>query len=74
VRQVAAHPSRHLVAGGYSDGTVMIGEIEQETALIARPASGAPIAALDWTPDGTALFAVDDKGATAVMRLNQAVA
>ena len=73
VRQVAAHPSRHLVAGGYSDGTVLIGEIEQETAMIARPASGAPIAALGWTPDGTALVAVDDLGATALMRLKDAM-
>jgi hypothetical protein len=74
VRQVAAHPTRHLVAGGYSDGTVLIGEIEQETAMIARPASGSLIAALAWTPDGTALVAVDDAGATALMRHNQAVA
>ena len=46
--QVATHPANHDVAGGYSDGTVIIGNIEKETASIARPAGGGRITALDW--------------------------
>ncbi len=69
VRQVAAHPSDSVVAGGYSDGTVMIGNIEQETAMIARPGGGKPVAGLTWSADGRILVAVDEAGAIAVMRL-----
>ncbi|MCB2099428.1 MAG: WD40 repeat domain-containing protein [Rhodobacterales bacterium] len=72
VRQVAAHPERLLVAGGYSDGTILIGRIEQETAVIARPSSGAPVVALDWSPDGRRLVGVDEAGAAAVMHLRDA--
>ncbi len=73
VRQVAAHPSRRVVAGGYSDGTVLIGEIELESAAIARPGDGEPIVALAWTADGETLVGVDDAGAVALMRMNGAM-
>jgi WD40 repeat protein len=73
VRQVAAHPTDSTVAGGYSDGTVMIGNIEQETAMIARPGGGKPVAGLVWSPDGKVLVAVDEVGAIAVMRLRSAM-
>ncbi|MEQ8230036.1 MAG: WD40 repeat domain-containing protein [Rhodospirillales bacterium] len=69
VRHVAAHPSDRVVAGGYSDGTVLIGTIEQETAMIARPASGSPVTGLAWTADGSVLVATDEAGAIAVMRV-----
>lgn len=69
VRHVAAHPTDSVVAGGYSDGTVMIGNIEQETAMIARPGGGKPIVGLTWSPDGRTLVAADEAGAFAVMRL-----
>lgn len=68
VMQVAAHPTDRTVAGGYSDGSVMIGNIEQETAMIARAGNGVPVSFLAWTPDGKTLVAVDDAGAAAVMR------
>ncbi len=71
VRQVAAHPVERVIAGGYSDGTVLIGTIEQETAMIARPSSGHAVTALAWTPDGATLVAADESGAVAVMRMAQ---
>lgn len=74
VRQVAAHPRDHVVAGGYTDGTVLIGQIEQETAVIARPGAGVPVAALAWSPDGDTLIGVDEAGATALIRLNKPMA
>lgn len=73
VRQVAAHPADHVVAGGYSDGTVLIGAIEQETAMIARPASGHAVTGLAWTADGGTLVATDESGAVAVMRILEPV-
>ncbi|UTW52079.1 WD40 repeat domain-containing protein [bacterium SCSIO 12827] len=73
VRQVAAHPADHVVAGGYSDGTVLIGAIEQETAMIARPASGHAVTGLAWTADGGILVATDESGAVAVMRILEPV-
>lgn len=74
VMHVAAHPTDKVVAGGYSDGTVMIGNIEQETAMIARPGGGAAIAGLAWSPDGRLLVAADEQGALAVMRIKEALA
>ena len=73
VRHVAAHPADTVVAGGYSDGTVMIGNVEQETAMIARPGSGTPIAGLAWSTDGRTLVAADEDGAFAVMRLRDSM-
>ena len=69
VRQVAAHPTDRVVAGGYSDGTVLIGTVEQETAMIARPSSGHAVTGLAWTADGATLVATDESGAIAVMRI-----
>jgi DNA-binding beta-propeller fold protein YncE len=69
VRHVAAHPTDRVIAGGYSDGTVLIGTIEQETAMIARPASGSAVTGLAWSPDGSALVAADEQGAIAVIRM-----
>ena len=73
VREVAAHPADRVVAGGYSDGTVLIGAIEQETAMIARPASGHAVTGLAWTADGATLVATDESGAVAVMRILEPV-
>lgn len=73
VMQVAAHPAERVVAGGYSDGSVMIGNIEQETAMIARPGGGAAIAGLAWSPDGRILVAADVDGALAVIRIKEAL-
>tara|TARA_R110000787_G_scaffold284745_1_gene398876 strand:- start:1783 stop:2853 length:1071 start_codon:yes stop_codon:yes gene_type:complete len=74
VRHVAAHPTDAMVAGGYSDGTVMIGNVAQETAMIARPGGGKPIAGLAWSPDGQILVSADEDGAFAVMRMRQGMA
>ena len=73
VRQVAAHPTDRVVAGGYSDGTVLIGTVEQETAMIARPSSGHAVTGLAWTADGGTLIATDESGAVSVMRILEPV-
>ncbi len=73
VMQVAAHPADKVIAGGYSDGTVMIGNIEQETAMIARPGGGAAVVGLAWTPDGRSLVSADADGVLAMMRIKEAL-
>lgn len=73
VMRVAAHPSDRVVAGGYSDGTVLIGNVEQETAVIARPGNGSAVVGLAWHPDGRTLVATDEEGAIAVMRMREAI-
>lgn len=67
--QVAAHPADKVMAGGFSDGSVLIGDIEQETAMIARAKNGSAIVALVWAQDGNTLVAADEAGAVAVMRM-----
>ncbi|MGB0683184.1 MAG: WD40 repeat domain-containing protein [Magnetovibrionaceae bacterium] len=69
---VAAHPASHEVAGGYSDGTVLVGSIEKETASIARPGGGAKVSALNWAPDGSSLVAGTETGELALCLINPA--
>ena len=69
VTAVAASPKRHLVAGGYDDGTVLIGDIEKGDAVIARPAGGATMTALAWSSDGACVVAGTEKGEIALMRV-----
>lgn len=70
VTQVACHPSEQLVAAGYDDGTVLIGDITNCEALIARPAGGGMTTALDWAPDGGTLLAGTERGSVSVMRIS----
>lgn len=69
VCQVAVHPSAPTVAGGYSDGTVLIGSIEKESASIARPGNGAKVTALGWSPDGGALIVGTEAGEVALCKV-----
>lgn len=69
VTQVACHPSDLTVAAGYDDGTVLIGDITNGEALIAKPAGGGMVTALAWAPDGMTLIAGTEAGSVAMMRL-----
>ncbi len=61
VMQVAPHPANDIVAAGYDDGTVLIGDIVAGDALIAKPPGGGPVSSIDWAPDGLSL-AVGTRG------------
>ena len=74
VMHVAAHPIGTKIAGGYNDGTVVIGNVEQETAMIARAGGSRPIVGLSWNMDGSKLVSVDDRGSISVMSLLEPMA
>jgi WD40 repeat protein len=57
VTAVAANPMRALVAGGYSNGSLLIGGVTKGEALLARGSQGDPITALSWFPNGQRLIA-----------------
>jgi len=68
VTRVAAHPSEGVVAGGYDNGAVLVGNIGTGDAMIARPAGGGAITAMAWaTPAGRRLLAITDTGVFASM-------
>lgn len=62
VRSVAAHPSRALMAGGYTTGNVLIGATGKGEAVVAQARTGTPVSALAWSPSGRILAAGDTKG------------
>jgi WD40 repeat protein len=57
VTAVAANPVRAVVAGGYSNGSVLIGGVTKGEALLARGNQGDTITALAWLPHGRRLVA-----------------
>lgn len=70
VMQVAPHPSEERVAAGYDDGTVLIGDIVNGDALIAKPSGGGPVSCIDWAPDGKSLAVGTREGTYAVISLD----
>lgn len=67
VTNVRAYPARRLVAAGYSDGTVLIGDILKGDALIAKGKGGGAVTALDWSPDGRTAVAGTEEGQLPIM-------
>jgi len=57
VTAVAANPARALVAGGYSNGSLLVGGVTKGEALLARGSEGDTITALSWLPHGDGLIA-----------------
>jgi len=69
VTAVAAHPTDRRAAGGYNEGTVLIGELETGDAIIARPPGGGAVTTLSWSEDGASLIAGTERGAVALIEL-----
>ena len=67
VTQVACHPGAALVAAGYDDGTVLIGDIGNGEAMIAKPAGGGMTTSLSWTSDGSTLVSGTAEGLVSTM-------
>jgi hypothetical protein len=68
---VACHPAHALMAAGFEDGGVRVGQIEDGGEAELPPAGddGTPVTALAWAADGTTLFAGTEGGAIAAYDL-----
>lgn len=68
---VACHPAHALMAAGFEDGAVRVGQIEDGGEAELPPAGDdeTPVSALAWAADGTTLFAGTEGGAIAVYDL-----
>ena len=66
-RQVAAHPTRDYIAGGFADGLVVVADADSSQILpVAPPGSGA-VTTLAWSPDGTKLAIGTEQGYAAIV-------
>ena len=55
VGQVACHPTRVVIAAGYSNGVVLLCQPGSTDILFVRAAGGGAVTTLAWSPDGAAL-------------------
>jgi WD40 repeat protein len=64
---VASHPQQEAVAGGFSDGLVVLADIPSSRILpVAGPGRG-PVSALAWSPDGSRVAFGTETGFAAVV-------
>jgi len=64
--RVAFNPRDDIVAGGFADGLVVIADANSSRILPVAPATGSPVSALAWSPDG-AFLAFGTEAGMAVM-------
>jgi WD40 repeat protein len=61
VETVACHPRQPIIAVGYANGLLLLVRIPDGAEILAKRSAAAPITALLWSPDGTALaFGTED--------------
>ena len=65
--QVAANPNNEVVAGGFSDGLVVVADITSSRILPIVPPQHGPISGIAWNPDGTKLAVGTETGFAAVI-------
>jgi WD40 repeat protein len=65
--QVAANPNNDIVAGGFTDGLVVVADISSSRILPVVPPEHGPISALAWNTDGTKLAVGTETGFAAVV-------
>ncbi len=65
--QVASHPRDDLVAGGFTDGLVVVADINSSRILPIAPPEHGPVSALAWSPDGAFLAIGTESGFGAVL-------
>jgi WD40 repeat protein len=69
--RVAAHPQQEMVAGGFTDGLVVLAEVNSSRVLPVAPPGRGPISALAWSPDGSQLAFGTEKGFAAIIDLSK---
>jgi WD40 repeat protein len=65
--QVACNPRDEIVAGGFTDGLVVVADIGSSRILPVVPPSHGPISALAWSADGTQLAVGTETGFAALV-------
>lgn len=65
--QVACHPKEDLVAGGFTDGLVVVGDIASSRVLPVAPPEHGKVTALAWSPDGATLAIGTESGFAALV-------
>jgi WD40 repeat protein len=65
--QVACNPKDEIVAGGFSDGLVVIADINSSRILPVVPPEHGPISTLAWSQDGTQLAVGTETGFAALI-------
>lgn len=66
-QQVASHPSQDVVAGGFSDGLVVLTDIDTSRIMPIAPPDHGPITALAWSPEGVWLAIGTETGFAALV-------
>jgi WD40 repeat protein len=66
-QQVACHPRQDIVAGGFTDGLVVVADIASSRIIPVVPPAHGPISTLAWSPDGTTLSIGTETGFAAVI-------
>ena len=69
--QVAAHPQQEMVAGGFTDGLVVLAEINSSRILPIAPPEHGAVSALAWSHDGTHLAFGTEQGFAAIIDLSK---
>lgn len=69
--RVACHPMQDVVAGGFSDGLVVLADIDSSRVLGIMPPDHGTITALAWSPDGTHLAIGTEKGFAAIVDMTK---
>jgi len=69
--RVACHPRDDLVAGGFTDGLVVLADIDSSRIVGLVPPDHGPITALAWNPDGTRLAVGTEQGFVAILDLSR---
>ena len=65
--QVACHPRDEMVAGGFTDGLVVVADIGSSRVLPIAPPEHGPISALVWSPDGAFMAIGTETGFAAIL-------
>ena len=64
---VASHPQQEAVAGGFSDGLVVLADIPSSRILPVAGTGRGPVSAMAWSADGTRLAFGTETGFAAVV-------
>ena len=65
--QVACHPKDEIVAGGFSDGLVVVSDIASAKVLPVAPPGHGKVTSLAWSPTGSHLAFGTESGFAAVV-------